>query len=122
MEKEFVPYAESLALKKLGFDEPCFGWWFADEEMLIIEKSNKSTSENIVQSPTFSQAFRWFREKHGLPSWVKEFNGARICYHFTINPRNGRSWDSLDNKLEFNTQEEAELACLNRLIEIVKQK
>jgi hypothetical protein len=24
MEKEFVPYEQALALKKLGFDEPCF--------------------------------------------------------------------------------------------------
>jgi hypothetical protein len=26
MEKDFIPYEESLALKELGFDEPCFGW------------------------------------------------------------------------------------------------
>jgi hypothetical protein len=25
MEKEFVPYELALKLKKLGFDEPCFG-------------------------------------------------------------------------------------------------
>ena len=24
MEKEFIPYSEALALKELGFDEPCF--------------------------------------------------------------------------------------------------
>jgi hypothetical protein len=24
MEKDFVPYEEALALKELGFDEPCF--------------------------------------------------------------------------------------------------
>ena len=25
MEKEFVPYKQALKLKKLGFNEPCFG-------------------------------------------------------------------------------------------------
>ena len=66
LEKEFVPYTESFELKELGFDEPCFGWWFVDEKMLIIEKSKKSTSENIIQAPLFQQAFRWFREKYKL--------------------------------------------------------
>jgi len=51
MKNEFVPQEQALALKELGFDEPCFGWWFADEKMLIVEKSNKSTSENIIQAP-----------------------------------------------------------------------
>jgi len=23
--KDFIPYPEALALKELGFDEPCFG-------------------------------------------------------------------------------------------------
>lgn len=26
MEKEFVPYEQALALKELGFDEPCLAW------------------------------------------------------------------------------------------------
>jgi hypothetical protein len=27
MEKEFIPYEQALALKELGFDEPCFAWF-----------------------------------------------------------------------------------------------
>ncbi len=27
MKKEFVPYEPSLALKELGFDEPCFAFY-----------------------------------------------------------------------------------------------
>jgi hypothetical protein len=27
MEKDFIPYEEALALKELGFDEPCFCNW-----------------------------------------------------------------------------------------------
>lgn len=27
MEKYFVTYNQSLALKELGYDEPCFGWF-----------------------------------------------------------------------------------------------
>ncbi len=28
MEKDFIPYEEALALKELGFDEPCFAVYF----------------------------------------------------------------------------------------------
>ena len=27
LDKEFVPHQESLELKELGFDEPCFGFY-----------------------------------------------------------------------------------------------
>jgi len=30
IEKEFVPYKQSLQLKELGFDEPCFTWYWDD--------------------------------------------------------------------------------------------
>jgi len=106
MNKEFVPYQQALELKELGFDEPCFGWWFADEKMLIIEKSKKSTSENIVQAPTFSQAFRWFREKYGI--------------YYSIQIKDGIWFFEKWSLSGFKTYEEAELACLEKLIEIIK--
>ena len=145
MSKEFIPYEQALELKELGFDEPCFGWWFADEEMFIIEKLIKSTSENIVQSPTFSQAFRWFREKHSLVheiSWSKYKGGLNFDYDvFSLvlptddelgdeddiaSDKSMETYDSLVDKgfrhHESNTYEEAEQACLIKLIEIVKNK
>ena len=30
MKKEFVPYEPALALKELGFDEPCFGKYLSN--------------------------------------------------------------------------------------------
>jgi hypothetical protein len=114
MKKEFVPYKQALALKELGFNEPCFGWWFADEEMLIIDKSTKSTSENIIQAPLFQQAFRWFREKYDLFCWIEKFHKDET-YIFQIPPANFTKIQG-----HFKTYEEAELACLIKLIEIVK--
>jgi hypothetical protein len=69
MNKEFVPYEEALALKKLGFDEPCLGAYFiAGKQLHICEyiKDNKY----MILAPTFSQLFRWFREKYGLYSCI----------------------------------------------------
>ena len=37
MDKEFIPYEQALALKELGFDEPCFRWY--DERWgVFVEK------------------------------------------------------------------------------------
>ena len=85
MKNEFVPQEQALALKELGFDEPCFGWWFADEKMLIVEKSNKSTSENIIQAPLYQQAFRWFSEKFGFYHTIwPEFYKDGINFNWQI--------------------------------------
>ncbi len=85
-------------------------------------------------APTFSQAFRWFRENYNIQSSVK-FSGSKIHYVFEIRFQklaNGEntpimvwhyldSWLGLDLDL-FSTYEEAELACLTMLIEIVESK
>ena len=122
MEKEFIPYQQALELKELGFNQPCFGWWFADEEMLIIDKSTKSTSENIIQAPTFSQAFRWFREVYGIDCFIDK-GGIKGIYHaFVGGSEHGFLYGNNGNRPSEFTYEEAELACLEKLIEIVKEK
>ena len=120
LEKEFVPYSEALELKQLDFDEPSFGWWFTDEEMLIIEKSKKSTSENIIQAPTFSQAFDFFRKYPDWPidSWIQP--------HLSQKPRQyeGVYWRRGEKVSVgvFSIYDEAQLNLLRKLIEIVKTK
>ena len=103
MEKEFTPYEQALALKELGFDEPCFGVYTVNNRNLFIVTPIKDESFGYLNTPTFSQAFRWFRE-----------------------PKNG-SYNHLDFMYEYLkddsvTYEEAELECLKKLIEIVKNK
>ena len=57
---------------------------------------------------------RWFREKHGLSSWI--YNSDTNKYFYTI-LQNGRIVKATESLI---TYEEAELACLRKLIEIVK--
>ena len=131
LEQEFVPYQESSELKELGFDEPCFCYYDEEDNAgRIYEYANCNRNvtggracynDNFLSvtnsqldrygafsakdeggensfsrwtAPTFSQAFRWFREKYNL-------DGAIV----------GQQW---------RRNEEAELACLRKLIEIVK--
>jgi len=112
MEKEFIPYEEALALKELKFDEPCLGWWFTDEQMLFIETSKRSNSEHILQAPLYQQAFRWFREIHGLYGFVDRVG---ITYIYKI-----RSWKN-EAMESSEIYEVAQLECLRKLIEILKK-
>lgn len=64
IDKEFVPYEQALALKELGFDEPCLSYWGLDEDSnAILETRSVSQNGDLVKktcnAPTFSQAFRW---------------------------------------------------------------
>ena len=137
MEKEFIPYEQALALKELGFDEPCFGTYLSSFQSdwkvyeLILEmgiteefEDNRDVYllEEACSAPTFSQAFRWFREKYDLRIWV-ESNYGVTKFEYVIATTNPNFIDKQFNDLSaYKTYEEAELACLIKLIEIVKNK
>jgi hypothetical protein len=114
MEKEFVPYDQALALQKLGFDEPCFRGWYEDESLYY-----HPDSDIVLDNPTFSQAFRWFRKKYGLVGIIKFGTND-----FTYNVYNEDGMGLLTKEsLNFNgNYEEAEFACLKKLIQIVKER
>jgi len=124
MNKEFIPYAESLALKELGFDEPCFGYntdnkfeFFAD----VRSFNTNSEFKFYPTAPTFSQAFRWFREKYDLLSYVDGqvlTTGEKVYDYVIVSDKLEES----DDSRRWFTYEEAELECLKKLIEIVKNK
>jgi hypothetical protein len=110
MEKEFIPYEQALALKELGFDEPCMGYRDGGGKLMI-----KQTPHCVISAPTFQQAFRWFREKYKYSSYIKE--ATKDKYRFYIEKFDEKFYNS-----EILIYEEAELECLLKLIEIVKEK
>lgn len=115
MKKEFVPYELAVKLKALGFDELCLlSWNLYTHEVNFNGQPSKFTSEDVIQLPTFSQAFRWFREKYDFYVVIKPFNSEFSCIIWTSKAQNHIGI--------FKTYEEAELACLLRLIEIVETK
>ena len=119
MENEFVPYDKALRMKELGFDEPCFGFYNNTiTESVIINNDSYGgfglTQDHVVVAPTFSQAFRWFREEYGYLSYIDMDNYS--FYRYTIYKGKGIS------EAPYETYEEAELACLEKLIEIVESK
>jgi hypothetical protein len=132
--KEFGPYEESLSLKELGFDEPCFGeyrQWDGSKPYLQLYQDLDGCSTDPADyeytteciAPTFSQTFRWFREKYELEGDISHLNDGRFKWSYQI--RNITNNPELSKILEsqpyFESYEEAELACLRKLIQIVKK-
>jgi hypothetical protein len=116
MTQEFVPYEQALALKELGFDEPCFGY-YSEGELILNSHTNNHMQRFRYSAPTFSQAFRWLREKYGLYSWITIELGNKSTFCWVLSGEH----TSTQYAAYFHTYEEAELACLIKLIEIVKQ-
>ena len=115
MEKEFIPYTEALALKELGFDKPClFAFDNCSTPMRCSDlRTNKQkfngvnyNSSSYTSQPSFHQVFGWFREKYDLFISITHYENGY----------------SINDLRRFDTYDEAELECLKKLIEIVKQK
>jgi hypothetical protein len=78
MNKEFVPYTESLALKELGFNEPCFSIYYSKDKSFSWHHHKDHTNDEPalesgefnISAPTFSQAFRWLFQKLGIEKGV----------------------------------------------------
>jgi hypothetical protein len=111
MNKEFVPYEEALALKELGFDEPCFGYYLCKNSAFGVELELTTNWIDLLpydssscKAPLYQQAFRWFREKYDLVHRINRDGGYWICAILDL------------------YDEEAELECLRKLIQIAKGK
>jgi hypothetical protein len=120
MLKEFIPYEQALELKELGFNEECMAIYFVPTKKFIIgKKVNEYTTEVRIYAPTFSTAFRFFRQKHKLIAGIFPNNHSlerKTSYMGYVGKFKKGDIDVYD------TYEEAELACLKKLIEIVKNK
>jgi len=119
MAKEFCTYEQALALKELGFDEHCIGWYNPQVNYKEVTTDRywafhlTGEWENFKPAPLYQQAFRWFREKYRYPI-IDSFVGVKGVIKFFY------KLPMCDET--FNTYEEAEQACLDKLIEIVRKR
>jgi len=137
MNKEFCPYEIALALKELGFDEPCFGFYTYKGEIRrytnfygelndfqSIKNSGIAMGDNWCTAPLYQQAFRWLLDKHNLygiiiPTVTMDwtFKTMTVAQDMVEVP----PYNHVD-ACDYSSREEAELACLIKLIEIAKNK
>ena len=134
MEKEFIPYEQALSLKELGFDEECLTQ--SKHKKLCSNKEQPGgcqlhnlhcaypdcTIDKTVESiplPLYQQAFRWFRKKYQIVFCYEPCLKKDLTYIFFIYVEvTGEKVFVVESKYN----EEAELTCLQKMIEIVKTK
>lgn len=114
MRQEFIPYQEAFDLKELGFREKCAAHYLGEEDEYLelkweIYRNLSINMTYLVQAPIYRQAFRFLREKYNVTYHIGNTNIAVLHYL-------GTTQLLQDNK----SYEEAELASLKKLIEIVK--
>ena len=141
---EFNPPEQALALKELGFDEPClahligFGDGTQDNGLYKIKQqqvfypgdyaSPDDKAEELglhpfvmCGVPLYQQAFRFFREKYGLEGVIQQAEDFK-WYKWKISQYNEDGKKYVADWYEYKNYEEAELDCLKKLIEIVKDE
>ena len=128
MEKEFIPYEQALALKELGFDEPCFGKFYFNQLEIGGNWCNNDFKEDpdvFISAPLYQQVFRFFKEKHNLfyEIQIDRTTEPKFCFDIFQYEHFGNYEEiRIGEWYLYRTQEEAEIECLKELIEIVKRK
>jgi hypothetical protein len=134
MKKHFSTYKQALSLKELGFDEPCLLYFNKGE----LKSHNQTTTEGAnfnnqldswVSAPTKQQIFEWFRKNYRLSVLIYDL--LDDCEAHII------EWTLTEDKIvhefplredieypnnRFDSWEEAESACIDKLIELIKNK
>lgn len=119
MENLFISYEQSKSLKEIGFDKMCFGFYSSSGLALHQCKNSEPWMGNtVVAAPLRQQALRWFREKYNYFGLVEGgYDNDKNLFTYVI-------WrKSFDDCIDtyWETYEEAESACIDKLIELTKQ-
>jgi hypothetical protein len=129
MNKEFISYEQALALKELGFDEECLGWYPNNAAALSLDgvyigKPSIGSYKLLAYAPLKQQVFRWFRDEHDLFGNIDLHVSTPVHWYVRIDNMtdNDYLYHSEDEDLKWSTYEEAEQACLDKLIEIIKHE
>jgi hypothetical protein len=143
MKDLFIPYQQALALKELGFNKPCLTYYFSDgvfndateeDDTLypgdprFYSDTNSSLAKYLedelkykaIAAPLYQQAFGFFREKYGYCVTIKKCTPSEYKFEIEQLFAEGDNYYFID--FVFKSHKEAELACLEKLIEIVKTK
>lgn len=121
--EEFVPYELALRLKVLGFDEYCFAFYNTEYNVTgFLRLNNSNCPEKYIPLPTFSQSFKWFRKEHGLYTSISPKKSYPDGYvsgiEWVVSICGGNGEDIGPDGVFTHT--EADVACLEKLIEIVE--
>lgn len=128
MTKEFVSYEQAMALKELGFDYPTAGYY---QHSRLIKQFPLTTADkqdqqfmrdNDCSAPLRQQALSWFYDKGFRYSIDWDWDTDRHLYEI-FGPSTGEKRQFIfESNFEYDTYEAVENACIDKLIETVKNK
>ena len=118
MKHLFCSYEQSLALKELGFDEECLGVY---DENIEIRVGDNIRFGICINAPLKQQVFKWFRDKKLSDGSINRHGEADggYSYRWEIVHEYG-VYEERHFKMGYKTYEEAEDACIDKLIELIK--
>jgi hypothetical protein len=130
MNKEFVTYEIASELKELGFNEPCFGYYYTlnGKDWKFIEKTeyHRLDDEMNIGSkftllvPLYQQVFRWFEEKYSYFVDVKTDTTPNEILGFDYYIK---SWKFPPMVFDFfKDKREGNIAVIKKMIEMVKKE
>jgi len=117
----FITKEEKTILFELGFNPDCFVHYEYDftthKDVPVL---SRDIGKGNNKAPTHEQTFKWFREEHGLESFVY-YDDCYGFYGCKIYGNDER--DNIHEQLkDFKTHEEASAACIMKLIEMLHKK
>jgi len=119
MKNHFATYNQSLALKELGFNEPCFGLYAPPSKTVFLHHYGLLSAKEQILAPLKSQVFEFFRG-YKLTVVIEDYLDD---YEVKI-----VEWTLSDDRIthefpnRFDSWGDAESAAIDKLIEIVKMK
>jgi hypothetical protein len=136
MEKLFVPYDIALALKEIGFDERCAGYYRAKDliyewgskESFVKSKYRDIAYGEITLAPLYDQVISWMVSKHKLHVIeypIKIETGGKTGYRWRWAVDDLNNWESTyhDNSdLGHYSIQEALSRGIKKAIELVTSK
>ena len=98
MSNQFTTYEIALALKELGFDEECIGFYYNENNFEIaIPDVVKVICDkfNYIKAPLWQQVIEWFRNLHNIYIWIsysKGYDNPYSSYIITLNKTNAPNY------------------------------
>lgn len=120
-EKDIVSFDQAIELCIIGYNEPTFCMYEIENRQLCLchlDEDGLYMPDKDLHAPTKSQVFRWFREKYEIYGIVGYYGKSQ----WSIEILNYKGNELLQIEDDFNTYEEAENVCIDKLIEIAKQQ
>ena len=133
MNEDLLPYKLAERAKTIGFDEITLAYYypacsktgyalrvelpgdkFIWDYDVIRPFRNSTIKKHSFTAPTFAEVFRWFRKERGYNSYIKE--ETKGTYRFYVDKFEKKNYVSGN----YETYEEAEADCLDKLIKIAE--